>query len=217
MDSFTSFLKHRLSLPLPGFEVQLRMAPPTDVRNKRVQVPPGVKHNGVVILIHKCSNEYSILMTLRSSALKAHSGQICFPGGGSEPYETLEDTVLRELEEETGLQLQPEDIIGRLTPLYVPPTENIIHPFVSYISELPGLTLQESEVSEAFPVSLSTLSNPEYITSGEWVLGSNKITVPYWNIHKVPLWGATAMITREFLELYEEFRTGEKQEGDLSI
>ena len=56
----------------------------------------------------------ALILTRRASGLKAHSGQWAFPGGKMEKGETPEETALRELAEEVGLALDPENIIGRL-------------------------------------------------------------------------------------------------------
>ncbi len=56
----------------------------------------------------------ALILTRRASGLKAHSGQWAFPGGKMEKGETPEQTALRELEEEVGLSLDPDHILGRL-------------------------------------------------------------------------------------------------------
>lgn len=180
------------------------MAPHTDVRD-RLHIQPGVRHNGVLIVLHENSGHIAALYTLRSDALNDHSGQICFPGGGSEPHETLEMAAIRELREEVGVALDPEEILLGLTPLYVPPSNNVIHPFVAYRRNLPDLELQQSEVSEAFPVHLDELTDVKKMKIENWEIMNTSTKVPFWNIHHVPLWGATAMITNELVHLYNEF------------
>jgi len=56
----------------------------------------------------------AVILTRRASGLKDHAGQWSFPGGRIEPGETPEEAALRELEEEVGLKLGPEHIIGHL-------------------------------------------------------------------------------------------------------
>lgn len=56
----------------------------------------------------------AVILTRRASSLKNHSGQWSFPGGSLEPGETPEEAALRELEEEVGIQLNHEHIIGHL-------------------------------------------------------------------------------------------------------
>ena len=54
----------------------------------------------------------ALLLTLRASGLRAHSNQCALPGGRSDPGESAVDTALRELQEELGLKLTPDDVIG---------------------------------------------------------------------------------------------------------
>jgi len=71
----------------------------------------------VSVLISGNENRHdhgAVILTRRASGLKDHAGQWSFPGGRIEPGETPEEAALRELEEEVGLQLGPEHIIGYL-------------------------------------------------------------------------------------------------------
>lgn len=205
MTDFTTFLKDNLPENLPGAAAQLKMAPQHN-SDDRFDIPCGVRHNGVLILLHHSRNNPHIIFTLRSANLLDHSGQICYPGGSSEPHETLQEAALRELREEIGIELTPEQIIGKLTPLYVPPSGNLIHPFIAFRETLPPLKLQPDEVSEAFPIALEDLISPKNKTSELWNYKGKSIEVPYWTLHSVPLWGATAMITSELTELYKQYR-----------
>ncbi|MBU2513669.1 CoA pyrophosphatase [bacterium] len=56
----------------------------------------------------------ALILTRRNAGLNSHSGQWALPGGRMDSGETPEATALRELEEEVGLQLDYEDILGRL-------------------------------------------------------------------------------------------------------
>lgn len=203
MADFITYLQKRVSNGLPGLSEQLKMAP--EHRQKRIQIPTGVKHNGVLILLHANPMQPSVIFTLRSTNLNDHSGQFCYPGGSVEPHETLEEAAFRELNEEIGVSLEPASLIGKLTPLYVPPSENLIHPFLAYYQDLPELRLQPEEVSEVLRVSLEDLINPENVVVENWNYKGQNIDVPYWSLHRVPLWGATAMITSELAALYREF------------
>ncbi len=204
MPSFIDFLEKRSGHPLPGKVAQMEMAPQTNVR-ERLHIPPGARHNGVLILLHEISDRFAALYTLRSDSVNDHSGQICFPGGGSEPHETLELAAIRELREEVGISLDPGEVLLGLTPLYVPPSNNVIHPYIAYRRNLPDLVLQHSEVSEAFPLHLDNLADSKNLKVEDWQISNSTIKVPYWKIHRVPLWGATAMITNELVHLYKEF------------
>ncbi len=67
------------------------------------------------------------------------------------------------------------------------------------------MTRNPNEVEEILTVSLDHLNSEENLVRERWDLREQQLEVPYWDIHKVPLWGATAMMMSELLELYREF------------
>ncbi|HET6527951.1 MAG TPA: hypothetical protein VFG39_04295 [Balneolaceae bacterium] len=60
-------------------------------------------------------------------------------------------------------------------------------------------------MEEVFAVELDSLLRKKNLTVEDWDLQTHTYRVPYWNIHRVPLWGATAMMLSELLDLYREF------------
>lgn len=207
MHPFLEFLKNRLLNPLPGVEAQKIMAPVPD-RGKRpeVSVEIDTTQSAVLILFTPLGEQnLEILYTLRSNKLAYHKGQISFPGGRTEEDESPVKTALRETHEEVGIDPGKIKVLGALSPLYVPPSNSIINPVAGYIESLPPLRLQESEVSEAFTIKLDELLSEIKRDKKDWLLRGQNYKVPYWNVHSTPLWGATAMITSEVVELYREF------------
>lgn len=106
-------------------EIQLKLNRFKPITHKR----PGMRQAAVAVTIVDVSDESGVyglqltknqkqdaalILTTRASSLKAHSGQWAFPGGKMEKGETPEETALRELEEEVGLKLDSDSIIGRL-------------------------------------------------------------------------------------------------------
>ncbi len=98
--------------------LQVKEHPPEGSRRAAVAITvvdiaddPGVY--GISVDENK-RNHGAVILTRRASNLKNHSGQWSFPGGRLEPGETPEEAALRELEEEVGLRLNQEHIIGHL-------------------------------------------------------------------------------------------------------
>lgn len=148
----------------------------------------------------------AILYTLRNESLNNHGGQISFPGGRLEPGESTDQAAIREAAEEVGIYARQYSLSGCLSPLYVPPSDFIIHPWLAFCPDRPHITLQRSEVSEAFWVPIDDLADPAKIKKQADTFRGRKLTFPYWDVHTVPLWGATAMITSEIIAIYKEFR-----------
>ncbi len=108
----------------------------------------------------------SVLLTLRTQHLKAHAGQVSFPGGRQEAFDAdVVATALREAHEEVGLPPQRVEVIGQLPP-YITGTGFVVTPVVGLIeavaSEALNLALHPdpNEVEAVFEVPLSFLMNP---------------------------------------------------------
>ncbi len=198
---------------LPGRQAWMKMDP---VRSRRPAVQdvkgPATRHSAVLILCSLQKPE-SLLYTLRNNNLPNHGGQISFPGGRRNEGETLLQTASREAEEEVGIRPHQYETAGCLSPLFVAASQFVIHPWLAFTDDRPGVTVQTSEVSEAFWVKLDDLRNTENIRTMTKSLGGKDLQIPYWDIHPVPLWGATAMITSEIVEIYHrylQYKSGSK-------
>lgn len=103
----------------------------------------------------------NVLLTRRTAHLKAHAGQISFPGGKMEPGDAdAVETALRETEEEVGMPRDRVDVVGRLD-RYVTRTGYDITPIVGFVSPPFPVRPDPSEVDEVFEAPLSYLINPE--------------------------------------------------------
>ena len=145
----------------------------------------------IPVVLHKSP---SVLLTRRTDHLKAHGGQISFPGGRRERQDQSPDaTALRETEEETGLNRSHIDVVGRLDD-YFTVTGFQITPIVGLLT--PPLHLQPDrfEVAEVFEVPLDFVMDPKN-TLHQTVKKDGKrrryVAIPYQNYY---IWGATAGI-----------------------
>jgi 8-oxo-dGTP pyrophosphatase MutT (NUDIX family) len=204
--SLKESLRKALNKTLPGHVAQIKMAPkPVDHDGHPIKynvVKDGAKVNSVMMLLTGDTlHDLELVMTLRSSLLPSHAGQLSLPGGRIEPGESEIEAALRETEEEIGINQSIPEVIGTLTPLYVPHSNNDIRSVVAFMSEKKPFILQPSEVDEAFYLPVMKLLSPDSISYKTWTLRNNELLVPCWEIHKTPLWGATAMILNEFVEI----------------
>jgi 8-oxo-dGTP pyrophosphatase MutT (NUDIX family) len=104
--------------------------------------------------------EACLLVTRRSRGLRAHPGQMAFPGGRLDPDEDAFAGALREMHEEVGLRCEEADIIGRLDD-YLTRAGHRVTPVVVWGPPTSVLVLQAEEVASAQPVPLSGLDHPE--------------------------------------------------------
>jgi 8-oxo-dGTP pyrophosphatase MutT (NUDIX family) len=200
----TNNLQNKLKLTLPGLDSQMKMSITVNGRNLRTFQPTlDARKSAVMLLIKNINTEPEILFTLRSSTLKSHSGQISFPGGRIENDETPLEAALRETQEETGIENGNIEILGKLSELFVPPSNSIIYPFVGALDNNFDFILSETEVEEAFFVKFDFFLDKNNLKFQKWNREGIIYDVPCWNVGKnVPLWGATAMMLNEFLDLF---------------
>ena len=202
--NFLEYLKNRLKDKLPNHTAHLKMAPDFKGQPFRSFIPNNnSKESSVLIPICKTAdNQLEILFTLRSSGLNSHKGQISFPGGRCEAGETHKQTALRETFEEIGISEDKIEIFGELSELFVPPSNTIIYPVIGYLSSDVKMLLNKDEVEEAFSIPLEFFLDKNNIMKEEWDFQGTLVNVPFWNIgRKVPLWGASAMLLMELLQL----------------
>lgn len=195
-------------MQLPGRAAQMIMAPvPLDPEFVLPHDASETAHpSGVLIpLFPDEKNNLHVILTLRTNTIR-HAGQISFPGGRSENNESLSETALRETEEEIGIASALIELACCISPLYLYRTDNQITPYVGFLEEEPKLSPNPAEVQEVFTTPLDQLIHDESKKREQWDLSHASFHVPFWNIHRVPLWGATAMMMSELLELYKEFR-----------
>jgi len=195
-----------LARPLPGVTAHRKMAPSRLDEMMNGQKEEKEILSAVLVLLTSPSSSshpslrsgQAVLLTLRSSTLKSHTGQISFPGGRIEPGETPEDAALRECEEETGIPAHLPEILGRLTPITSPASKGAVLPIVAWLHEQVPIRIHPDEVEEAFWQPLDDLGEP-LIT--EWELRGMHVLVPHWPVHRVPLWGLTACVLEELRHL----------------
>lgn len=203
--SFIELLKAQLLLPLPGKEAQKKMAP---YRRLVYDIPDiaalNPKKGSILILIYPHQNQYLTAYIKRTEYKGVHSGQVSFPGGKFDPTDIKpENTALREAQEEIGINASGVEIIGRLTELYIPPSNFLVSPFVGFVSSKPIFEIEKREVASLIEVNLNTiLDASENVTTTLIKTGSDiVITAPAYQIQGYVVWGATAMITSEFIEV----------------
>jgi 8-oxo-dGTP pyrophosphatase MutT (NUDIX family) len=158
---------------------------------------------GVLALLFP-SDTPSIVLTVRRDHLPDHAGQISFPGGQREADETLQETALREAYEEVALNPARVDMLGALTPLYIPPSNFCVHPFVGAVSEPPDLHPTDKEVGAILRVSIVHLLAPSTLQRETWTLHGQDVEVPFFEVGGHKVWGATAMMLSELLTLCSE-------------
>ena len=160
----------------------------------------------IVPLFHK-EGSCHILFTKRTQEVKHHKGQISFPGGAFDKEDgDLRKTALRETFEEIGLKENDIHILGTLDDI-VTSTRFVVTPFVGYFVYPYLFRLSKTEIEELITVPLSFLLDPACFSEREITEGDRKRLVYNFQYGKYAIWGATALILKQFLELIPDRQT----------
>jgi len=134
----------------------------------------------------------TVIFTRRTSQLKAHSGQVSFPGGRAEPEDpTPEFTALREAQEEIGLAIERVEVLARL-PDYHTRTGFRVTPVVGVVTPPLALTPDPREVDEVFEVPLAFLLDPANHRRETRELQGRTVGYYVMRYGTHTIWGATA-------------------------
>ena len=156
------------------------------------RVEAAVTAASVLIPVIAHADAATVLFTRRTPHLKAHSGQVSFPGGRAEPSDpTPEFTALREAQEEIGLAPERVEVLKRL-PEYLTRTGFRVTPVVGVIAPPLELVPDAREVDEVFEVPLDFLLDARNHQRRSREIGGR--TAHYWEMEHGGhvIWGATA-------------------------
>lgn len=134
-----------------------------------------------------------VLLTVRSSRLTAHPGQVAFPGGRMEPGETPHQAALREAMEEVGLDPRLPDIVLTL-PEHLTGTGYRVTPVVAFLDGPLALTPDPAEVAEIFELPLTTLLDADAPVRRRQEFRGRMREFWVWPHERHLIWGATAAI-----------------------
>ncbi|MAP80863.1 MAG: coenzyme A pyrophosphatase [Aequorivita sp.] len=196
-------------MELPGETVQYRMAPMERLQElKRVAKHQNTaKRAGVMSLFYPSENlETHLILILRKSYKGVHSAQVGFPGGKVEKEDNnMQDTALRETEEEVGVPREKIAVLKELTEIYIPPSNYFVQPYLGITSKMPKFIPQEDEVEALIEVNLKDFLNDNSITSQIITTSyATNLKVPAFKLNGHIVWGATAMMLNEVRELLEK-------------
>lgn len=189
---------------LPGVAAQYQMAPfgrEEEVKQSHYQMTPKV--SAVLIAFYPKSGRIFIPLIERTDSGGVHSRQIGFPGGRQEKQDQdLSMTALREAEEEIGIKSEMASLIGELSQLYIPPSNFRVHPYIGILDEEPTFVPELTEVQSIIEVSISELLDHQIRKRGKVTTASGStIHTPYLDVQGHMVWGATAMIISELVEV----------------
>ena len=193
-------LAEALRQSLPGHDAHATMAPfpaRATVETLSVERNEGRPAATLVLLYPDEAGEARFVLTVRHAGLREHAGQVSLPGGSLEAGETPEEAARREAFEEVGVAPEAVAVLGRLTPLYIPPSRFSVWPIVAAIDERPPFVTQEAEVAAILEVPVAHLLDPGRRQRAMREAPLGRFDVPYFDLGGHEVWGATAMMLSE--------------------
>jgi 8-oxo-dGTP pyrophosphatase MutT (NUDIX family) len=206
-ENFINRLSSKLREPLPGSEAHRKLSPVTRRQYTNKQDLSKAKPSSVLALFFYQNKSIRLVFIQRPLYNGVHSGQIAFPGGGFEPDDkSAVDTALRETHEEIGIFPDQINVIGKLSNLYIPPSNFLVHPFIGYIETVPEFYPDPREVHEVFSLDIDELINEECLQEREVHGRDYRVKVPCFYLESRLIWGATSMMLSELLEIIRQIK-----------
>ena len=172
-------------------------------RKKSITAPKRIS-SAVLLPIYNKEGQCHILFTQRTNNVKEHKGQISFPGGARQDGESLRDTALRESQEEVGLSPNQVEVLGELDDTATTTSNFVVTPFVGVIPWPNDLRADGWETDEIIEVPIGALLAKSSREDRKEVIGGQPVTSYFYHYGDRVIWGATARILHQFLELYSQ-------------
>ncbi len=189
-------LRARLSLWRTDRTIIARFAP-SHTRDQRFNAPPAdARPAAVLALIYPRGGQWHVPLIVRPSDAKHHQGQVALPGGACDPGESTDQTALRELEEELGVPAAQVELLGSLTPFFVPASRFFVHPWVGWTYHA-AFCPNPSEVADLIECPLGPIVDLSALSTETRRLGGQDAEVPYFAISAHRVWGATCIVLGE--------------------
>ncbi|PQJ23426.1 CoA pyrophosphatase [Tenacibaculum sp. SG-28] len=201
---FVTQIKKFQTKPLGGLASQFKLAPALRKQYSEAVIQSKTPRKAAVLALFypDVNHNTKFLLTERASYHGTHSAQISFPGGKVDVKDkNIEQTALRETDEEVGISPKNITLIRQLSDTYIPPSNFLVAPFLGY-STTPLQFVPNKEVASIIEVSLEDLLNDANLTEVPMHTSYMKnIEVPCFKLNDYTVWGATAMMLSEIKDL----------------
>ncbi|WP_456314364.1 NUDIX hydrolase [Pseudomonas shirazensis] len=202
---FLQYVPNLIPVELPAEAAHIKMAPKERaeaLKNFDLEaINPRIA--AVMMLLYPKDKKTHLVLIVRNAYNGVHSSQIAFPGGKYETFDaSFKDTALRETQEEVGVLSEKIEVIKEFSPMYIPPSNFLVHPFLGISKEELLFSPDEREVAAIIELPLSFFLDEKIIIDATLSTSyGDNIVVPAFDIENHIVWGATAMILSELREV----------------
>lgn len=162
------------------------------------------RESAVSIVLYSENDKLKSILIQRPEYDGVHSKQIAFPGGKKDPTDSdLIHTAIRECSEEINVHLNRNQLLGELTPVFIPVSQFLVQPYIFYIDDKPRTFPEVREVDEIIHFNISDLLNSQVLKYQDMQFKDGIIRkgIPYYSVEKKIVWGATAMMLAELRQM----------------
>jgi 8-oxo-dGTP pyrophosphatase MutT (NUDIX family) len=213
MNDWFTIIGQALKEVLPGEISHRKMLPPGRELSLPDEIGTGVTSCGVLMLIYPEGNELFTCLIKRQSFLKHHAGQVGFPGGKMEECDVGHlQAAVRETSEEIGIQYDKIQVLGALSPLFIPVSGFMIYPFIAWSPSRPRFTINRDEVEKIILFPLLGFIKNRKTTEVYLETLTGGLKVPAILFDHETIWGATAMILTEFIDMLDRYINKEQRQ-----
>ena len=183
--------------------VKQRLRQALSQRQKQYIINANLVRAAVLLPIYYKQGQYYLLFTKRTQEVKNHKNQISFPGGAYQEEDgTLVNTALRECAEEIGLMAGDVEVLGELDDFVTQVSSYIISPFVAIIPWPYKFKVNRKEIEEIIEVPISALLDMGRLRLETRIIDDEEVTSFFYPYQGRVIWGATARILNQFLDIF---------------
>lgn len=200
-------LRSRLAGPLPADKAHQKMMRHRKSIDQLGGLSKDARKSAVLLLLYPKNGILNTVFIQRPIYEGVHSGQIALPGGKLEKTDqSLQAAAFREADEELNIKPNDLEFIGQLTPLYVPPSNFIIHPFIAFQDSIPEFKADPMEVQSFIECPIHQFVGDDKIKETSVTVRGSRLKTMAFSLEEHIIWGATGMILKEFTDLIATLR-----------
>lgn len=205
--NFPGKLKEEIKKGLPGSQVQWMMASSNRMLEDFPLIPgTDARMAAVLILLWPENDSVHTVFMKRPDYTGYHGGQISFPGGKQEPSdENIIWTAFREAREETGIDTREIEVLGMLTPMFIPVSKMLVTGVVGWNKTKPSFSPDSEEVEFLIEADIVKFLESSIVRTKPMEIRGKVYEVRYFDYEGHVIWGATSMMLNELLEILRRF------------
>ena len=197
IERFVERLRSGLAADRPTRAAHARFAHALSYGRNRGPAPWDVRQSAVLVLFYPHAGVWHVPLLVRPADMKSHAGQVALPGGKFEGREDDQQCAVREAEEEVGVAASELELVGRLTPVYIYPSNFIVHPCVAVARVPPIFRPNPSEVAQILEMPVACLWDESRLGRDVIRRQGVEFSAPCFFFEQRRIWGATSLMLSE--------------------